>query len=73
MEQEVGLLIKDITFKVKRYDLKNLIISLIIIMGAVKMPLSECLGTTFIFQTQAIHYLLKQYRLRADKTDHAIF
>ena len=73
MEHEVGLLIKDITFKVKRYDLKNLIISLIIIMQVVKMPLSECLGTTLSFQTQAIHYLLKQYRLRADKTDHAIF
>jgi len=49
VEHEVGLLIKDIAFKVKRYDLKNLIISLIIIIGAVKMPLSECLGTTLFF------------------------
>ena len=72
MEHEVGLLIKDITFKVKRYDLKfDYFFDNYYASG--EDAIIRMLGNYLIFQTQAIHYLLMQYRLRADKTDHAIF
>ena len=59
MEHEIGLLFKDITFKVKRYDLK-FDYSFDNYYASGEDAIIRMLGNYLIFQTEAIHNLLMQ-------------